>query len=100
MEVKYYECHITIEPVFDQGLEEFKSICASQNFRVADLLMMKSRSETAKRSNKDTFCTGHGKDYEELFQRMDCVVEEAQKSGFQVWRKKIEAILFDERLKG
>lgn len=57
--IQSYEAHITIEPVFGQRFDEFESLCRSYGFRLAELLLMKSRQETPMRSNKDSFCTGH-----------------------------------------
>lgn len=96
-DVKYFESHVTIEPVFDERLEVFKQICARHGFRAADLLMQKRKADTATRSSKDTFCTGRHKDYAVLMERMNAVASEATGAGFQVWRKKIEAVVFDER---
>lgn len=38
---RYYECHITIEPVFDDRLSALKMIAGFFDFKVADLLMYK-----------------------------------------------------------
>lgn len=99
MDVKYYESHITIEPVFDDKLEKFKEICTKQNFRVAKLLMQKDRNETATRSNKDSFCTGHSKDYNDILLRMNKICAELKECKYEVWRYKIEAVILDEKLK-
>lgn len=99
MEVKYYESHITIEPVFEERLELFRETCRKWNFRAADLLMQKRKVETPMRSDKDTFCTGRGKDFDELKEQMLQLVSELREQGFAVWRQKIEAVLLDERFK-
>lgn len=99
MEVKYYESHVTIEPVFEERLELFREICRKWSFRAADLLMQKRKVETPMRSDKDTFCTGRGKDFDELKELMLQLVSELREQGFAVWRQKIEAVLLDERLK-
>lgn len=98
MEAKYYESHITIEPVFGSRLQMFKNICSVFSFKAADLLMQKDRKETAKRSAKDTFCTGRDKDFENLKNRMECLALHLRFENFQVWRCKIEAVLIDERV--
>lgn len=95
----YFECHVTIEPVFDEHLDIFKAICRKWGFRVAELLMKKRKDDTAERSQYDTFCTGRGKDYEDLHVRMMCVVCDSQAAGLKVWRYKIENTLIDVRLK-
>ncbi len=99
MEIKYYECHITIEPVFDERLQEFTKICATERFKPAKLLMQKREQDTAERSSKDTFATAHSKDYQDIHDRMMRVVTQAALSGFAVWRYKIEAVVLDERVK-
>lgn len=51
---RYYEAHVTIEPVFDDRLEELVRIANANHFRVADLLMKKRKDATAVRSDCDT----------------------------------------------
>lgn len=94
----YYECHITIEPVFDQRLALFEETCAPYKFRVAKLLMQKKPSEEGEPSKKDSFCTGHGLDFEDIHERMMTLSAELTKLGYAVWRRKIEHVIFDEKL--
>lgn len=94
--IKSFESHITIEPVFDERFDLFNQLCSAHNFKPAHLLMLKSRQDTAIRSNKDSFCTGHGKDYEEIYARTLRLVEDLRDCGFQVWRYKIEGIVIDQ----
>ncbi len=70
MEALYFECHITIEPVFEERLDQLKMICQFFNFKVADLLMQKRSSDTKKRSKNDTFITGHPCPFEDIEYRM------------------------------
>lgn len=95
---KYYESHITIEPLFGEDLENFASLCRTELFKPAKLLMQKDRASTATRSDKDTFCTGHSKNFGDIETRMRNLITKIQKNNFKVWRYKIEAILVDERL--
>lgn len=127
-ETKYYfECHITIEPVFDDHdgddmecsrcgcclierdharngcpgpvtrLSQLKDIVSIYNFRVADLLMKKRAIDTEERSKNDTFCTGHSKDYEDIHRRMVDLIGHLQEAGFKVWRYKLEDTILDSR---
>lgn len=99
MSVLYYECHITIEPVFDEKLEEIKEIVKPFNFKVAHLLMKKREDDTEERSKTDTFMTGHSKaDYWDLEGRMCQLIDKLKLSGFKVWRYKIEEIAIDSRI--
>lgn len=93
----YYECHITVEPVFDDKLELMKELCRSYQFRVADLLMQKRKADSPARSMYDTFCTGRHKDYKTLEARMELLIRDLQLWGFKVWRYKIEDALIDSR---
>jgi len=95
----YYESHVTVEPCFGDELKTFNQISGQFGFRVADLFLQKDRTVTPERSNKDSFCTGKDKNYEDLKLRMDCLVTKLEKYNIQVWRAKIEAILYDERFK-
>ncbi len=98
METKYFECHITIEPVFDERLIEVQNISRKHSFKVADLLMMRRKNDTPVRSSKDTFTTSTSSSYEEIYERMNACVLELIQNDFKVWRKKIEAVVFDERI--
>lgn len=93
----YYEAHITIEPVFEERLEQFKTICQDYKFRVATLLMQKRKSDTEERSKNDSFCTGRGISYTDIQTRMLACIDKLQKEGFKVWRYKIESTLLDSR---
>lgn len=93
----YYECHVTIEPVFDEKREQVKTIANNYNFKVAELLMKKRKNETETRSDKDTFTTGHSKDRDDLVIRMFDLVNDLKSNGFKVWRYKIEDVHLDSR---
>lgn len=97
--VLYYESHVTLEPVFDEKLEQVKVICAGYGFKVADLLFKKRAQDTAERSECDTFCTGRGKTLIGLQALMGMLVAELTLSGYKVWRQKIEAVVYDVRSK-
>ena len=99
-EVKYYESHVTVEPLFGTDFDVFTEVCLSFGFKPAKLFMQKDREATPQRSDKDTFCTGHSKSFKDLEDRMLGLVEQLQHTyAVSVWRFKIEAILVDERLK-
>jgi len=97
--VLYYEVHVTIEPVIGSRLDEFKKLCKQWGFRVADLLMVKNRGTTAERSDKDQFCTGRFNTNGQAMHSMKRLVADLGLYGFQVWRYKIEAVIFDKRVK-
>ena len=92
-----YEAHVTIEPVFGDRFKFFERLCMEYSFRPAELLLQKQRLATPARSDKDSFCTGHGKEYKELETRLMELVERLKYHDFQVWRYKIEGILLDVR---
>lgn len=96
-DVKYYECHITVEPVFGERLELLNELAVRYQFRVANLLFQRRATETPTRSNKDSFCTGRDQKYDDMKTRMEALVVSMEESGFQVWRRKIEAVILDER---
>lgn len=98
MEPLYYECHVTVEPVFDNALEIFKNVCKKQGFKAANLLMQKDRGSTPERSDKDTFATGQDEEFINLQSRMHSLLGDLMMGGFKVWRYKIEAILLDQKL--
>ena len=93
-----FEAHVTIEPVFGARFHEFELCCAFRRFKPAELLLQKQRNETPIRSSKDSFCTGHGTDYNEIFTRTSELVKELKSAGFSVWRYKIEGIVLDIKM--
>lgn len=94
---RYYESHVTLEPVFGERLELAREISERHGFKVADLLMVKTALGPAARSDKDTFTTGRSKTFEDLHCRMSRLESDLSDNGFQVWRAKIEAVIFDQR---
>lgn len=93
----YFESHITIEPVFDSDRVRVAEIMRPFKFKLADLLMKKRSEDTEVRSKNDTFTTGHSKDFEDLRNRTVLAVKELQKSGYKVWRYKIENTIIDSK---
>jgi hypothetical protein len=93
----YYEAHITIEPVFDERLKAFQECAPLYGFRVADLLMQKRSSDTAERSQYDTFATGRHQHLVALKIKMLALINWLNDNGYKVWRYKIEDTLIDSR---
>lgn len=93
----YYECHITMEPVFDLDLARATDIVEHEGFRMANLLMQKRKADSPRRSEYDTFCTARDDSYANLETRMYNVVWELQQAGYTVWRYKIEDTILDVR---
>jgi hypothetical protein len=89
----YFECHVTIDPVFADRLAMFESLCKQFQFRVAKLIMVKGFAP----SDQDSFCTARSKNYDELFDRMWGLHEVLKDYGFVVRRMKIEDTLFDTK---
>lgn len=95
-----YECHITIAPAFGARRDEAQAIAEKHTFRLADLLMQKSESDTPTPSARDTFMTGHGDTLHVLQTRMIGLINELVESEFIVYRAKIEHIIFDTKYGG
>lgn len=93
----YFECHITIEPVFDERLSEAKEVGIRSGFHIADLLMRKRAKDTEERSKNDTFMTARNVNYENLEARMMQCIRNLKAAGFKVWRYKIEDTLIDSK---
>lgn len=94
-DISSFEAHITIEPVFGERFNQFETLSAAHKFKPAELLLMKQREATPIRSNKDSFCTGHSKTFDELQIRTLALVSDLKECGFDVWRYKIEGIVLD-----
>jgi len=93
----YFECHITVEPVYGERLEALKALAQPYRFRVADLLMRKRLEDVPERSRFDTFLTARGHWYTDLERRMRLMIAECHRADYLVWRTKIENTLLDER---
>ncbi len=94
----YFEAHVTIEPVFEERLEEVKLLSQAKGFKVATLLMQKRKEDTPELSKYDTFTTGHSTDYFDLEDRTYNLVTSLQNSKFKVLRYKIEECMLDSRI--
>lgn len=95
----YYESHVTIKPVFDQGrVALLKELCETNEFRIADLFMQKRAEDTPERSKFDTFCSGRDTDLASLTTRMLSLVTSCRAMGFTVWRYKIEDVILDSKI--
>jgi hypothetical protein len=93
----YFECHITIEPVFEDELGVVSALAREHGFRPAKLLMQKRKNDTPERSKYDTFLTGRSYDYYDLTSRMVKTIDLIQEIGVIVWRYKVEETMFDSR---
>ena len=94
----YYECHVTIEPIFDDRLMTAQEIAKRHGFRVAELLMQRRKEDTQERSKDDTFMTGRSSLKDDLISRMRALMLELSSCGFMVWRYKIEDTIIDSKI--
>lgn len=92
-----YECHVTIEPVFGDELKLAEQVAQRHVFKLAKLLMQKDSASEAVPSRRDTFMTGHAREFGGMRGRMVSLVRDLKNSGFQVRRYKIEEILVDSK---
>lgn len=95
----YYECHITIDPVFEEEREKLQGLVSSQGFQLAKLLMQKRMEDTPERSKYDTFMTSHDKSFAAMLSRMKNAVFLLRENGYIVRRYKIENVILDSRIK-
>ncbi len=94
---KYYESHVTIDPVIDAYKRQLTELAEAFKFKVADLLMSKEGHLVA--SDHDMFMTGHSHDYELLNRNMIALVLALAEQGYKVRRYKMEAVIFDSRVR-
>ena len=97
MNALYYESHVTIEPVDEDGRAKIEEIIKPSGFKLAKLLMQKRNVDTPERSKYDTFCTGHSTDVQDIMNMMVGCIWCLQQAGFKVWRYKIESVIIDSR---
>jgi hypothetical protein len=97
----YYESHVTIEPVFDEQLDNATTIAIRHNFKIANLLMQKREADAPERSKHDTFMTGHSPTtvggLDDINIRTMELIADLKSNGFKVWRYKIEHAIIDSR---
>ena len=93
----YYECHVTIDPVFGEAREHLEELVRPYKFKLAKLVMKKTEGATYEDSTLDTFFTAHGRYYSDLQQRMVDCIRVVQGEGFVVRRYKIEDTIIDSR---
>lgn len=93
MSPQSYECHVTIDPVLDEGrLQALVLLAKLYGFKVARLLMEKGPS------TRDSFLTGHSRDYNLLLNNMLRMLNDLRESTFTVRRYKIEGIFLDSKI--
>lgn len=92
---RYFEAHVTIEPVSEGLRSLLTGVCMTYGFRLATFL--KATPADNKSVTLDQFCTGHSTDYSSILLRMNKLVEALIGGGFKVKRYKIEAVLFDSK---
>lgn len=96
---KYFECHVTIDPVFGDDLERFKEVSGIHRFKVAKLLMKKGKDDTAEPSKMDAFATARSDNYRKMLGDLEQYIWHLSQSGFIIRRAKIEAVLLDVKFK-
>jgi len=90
----YFECHITLDPVLDEGRKALlETISNGYSFHLAKLFMQKGTL-----SEKDAFITAHSTGMDEMIVKLTGVLEALQEYKFPVRRVKIEDVLFDTKL--
>ena len=91
---RYYESHITVDPVMDDDRRSQAAIVAScSGFKLAKLVMLKDGSP----HTGDTFMTCRSKNLESIKTRTRTAVQQLEREGFPVRRWKIEDTLFDSK---
>lgn len=93
----YYECHITIDPVFEEERDKLADLVKQWGFHLAKLLMQKRKEDTPEQSKYDTFMTTHSKDFNDIDERMKGCCRTLRVAGYNVRRAKIEDTLFDTK---
>jgi hypothetical protein len=93
----YHEIHVTIEPQFEERLDDVKELAKKHGFKVAELLMQKRKSDTPERSKYDTFLTGHVHLLDHAIESVKNIVKVLEENHFKVWRYKIEDVVIDSR---
>ena len=97
----YYECHITIQPVFNTNLEILKEVLAPKfKFKVANLILKKEAKGQETQSQDDTFLTAHSKNFEDLKVRMQGMLQLLNEYKYTLMRYKIESVLLDSKIEG
>jgi len=89
----YFEAHVTIDPVPQEGRSELERLAKEYNFKLAKLLMDKNVP-----SQLDTFLTGHSKSFIQICSDMQNLIKRLTNLGYKIRRYKIEDIVLDSRI--
>lgn len=81
MDVKYYECHVTLA----SHVPGLGDVMRTHRFKSTDL------------ADEHPICTAKDKDYAALYTRMGEFCLDAMSVGAVIERQKIEAVVLDER---
>lgn len=87
-----FECHITMEYVPEAFRKSIIGHITPHGFRLAKLY-----KQDHAESRRDTFCTAHSTDLEEMHTRMTNCIAALKAKRVEIYRAKIEEILYDER---
>lgn len=94
----YFECHITIDPIAYDKLNEIQKHLDKFSFRPSKLILRKPVSGTHFHDQEwrdDMFITSRGTDYDDLRGRMYIIIAILQNHGIPARRYKIENTLID-----
>ena len=97
MSYPYFECHVTVAPVFNAQLELFKNICIKYNFKVAELLMKKDKDDPEILSQLDSFSSAKSNSFHEMKNRLANLLSELKSNSFTILRYKIEFSAWDSK---
>lgn len=93
----YYECHITIDPIFEEERDKLQNLINPYKFKLANLLMQKRKDDLPELSKYDTFMTAHDKTELGMFNNMKEILKVLKLHGYVIRRYKIEKIIIDSR---
>lgn len=87
--MKYYECHITLQPDYKEFIEP---IAVKHKFKTSVL-----KGDEIMGDDTLMYCTCHDKSFETISVRMDNLINDFQICDIPILRKKIEHVVLDER---
>lgn len=93
----YYECHITIDPIFEEERDKLQNLIKPYKFKLANLLMQKRKEDLPELSKYDSFMTAHDKTELGMFNNMKEILKVLKLHGYVIRRYKIEKIIIDSR---
>jgi hypothetical protein len=88
-----FECHITVAYMAKDSRDRLEYLGAENNWKTSYI-----QNDPILGNKPFFYFTKHDRDYDTLFKKMNDMADEIARDGYEVLRRKIEAIVFDTKM--